>query len=138
MKLILRFEQSDGSGIYQGTTYIPYDVTRHPVPEADQGLREWRLLYTMGEREQFFFGFDGVEQARAWFYDYNVLSTLEAHGCKLVVYAVEDEHVHVGYAQTVFLIVHAELVAEFDPTALHHPQFDETYTALYNAVIDRT
>lgn len=136
MKLILRFEQPDGMGIYQGTLYIPYDAARHPLPEADHGLREWRDMYSGSARERFFFGFNSVEQARSWFYNRDVLERMEERECKLVAYAVEDEHIHVGYAQTVFMIEHAVLVAELDPTDLHHPQFDETYDALYNAVIE--
>lgn len=136
MKLILRFEQPDGMGIYQGTSYIPYDAARHPLPESDYGLRKWREMYSRSARERFFFGFNSVKQARAWFYDRNVLNIMEEHGCKLVAYAVEDEHIHVGYAQTVFMIEHAVLVAELDPTDLHHPRFDETYQTLYNAVVE--
>lgn len=138
MKLILRFEQADGSGIYQGDLYIPYDVTRHPLPEHDGGLQGWMHEHSVIERDKFFFGFDGVDQARAWFYDWEVLVKMEDCGANLRVYAVPDWAVYVGFAQTVFRIAEAEFVAEFDPTALHHPQFDETYTTLYNAVVDRT
>lgn len=123
-------------GIYQGTSYIPYDAARHPLPESDYGLREWREMHSRSARERFFFGFNSVKQARAWFYNWDVLNIMKEHGGKLVAYAVVDEHVHVGYAQTVFTIEHAVLVAEFDPTDLHHPQFDEIYDALYNAVIE--
>lgn len=130
MKLILRFEQADGSGIYQGDLYIPYDVTRHPLPEHDGGLQGWMHEHSVIERDKFFFGFDSVDQARAWLYDWKVLVTLEHYGAKLRVYAVPDWAVYVGFAQTVFRIDEAELVVEFKPTDLHDADFDGTIAAL--------
>lgn len=130
MQLILRFEHEDGGGIYQYGPEIPYDSMRHPLPEADGGLQEWMDTHTYEERQLYFFGFDSVDQARAWFYDWKVLVTLEHCGAKLRVYAVPDWAVYVGFAQTVFRIDEAELVVEFKPTDLHDADFDGTIAAL--------
>jgi hypothetical protein len=133
MYVILRFEQADGTGIYQSGPCIPYNATRHPPPACDGGLKAWRDKYSAWERENFFFGFDSVEQARAWFYDWKVLLTLKQYGAKLRAYVVPDHAVHVGFAQTVFLIRHAELIAEFDPTELHEDEFCDVYDELTDA-----
>ena len=133
MYVILRFEQADGMGVYQCGPYIPYDATRHPLPVNDGGLQEWRTEYSAEERENFFFGFDSVEQARAWFYDWKVLVTLRDYGAKLRAFVVPDHAVHVGYAQTVFRIRHAELIAEFEPTVLHNENFCDVYDELVDA-----
>lgn len=135
--MVLRFEHADGTGIYQSGPYIPYDATRHPLPEADGGLRDWVHEHTLEERENFFFGFDSVHQARSWFYDWKVLVTLENYGAKLRVYAVPDWAVYVGYAQTVFRIAEAELVAEFQPTDLHDADFEDTIEELDNLIAER-
>lgn len=134
MRLILRFVNADGGGIYQDGPEIPYDSMRHPLPEEDGGLQEWMETHSYKERELFFFGFDSVDQARAWFYDWKVLVTLQNCGAKLRVYAVQDWAVYVGFAQAVFRIDEAELVAEFQPTALHDENFDDTIEALDNLV----
>lgn len=137
MQLILRFEHADGGGIYQYGPEIPYDSVRHPLPECDRGLQEWRRTHTPKERELYFFGFDSVDQARAWFYDWKVLVTLEHYGAKLRVYAVPEWAVYVGFAQTVFRIDEAELVAEFKPTDLHNDTFEDTIEELDNFVAER-
>lgn len=137
MYLILRFEQADGTGVYQFGPEIPFDEVRHPLPEADGGLQGWLHEHTYMERQAFFFGFDSVYQARSWFYDWKVLETLENHGAKLRVYAVPDWAVYVGFAQTVFRIAEAELVAEFPPTDLHEADFDDTIEELENIVVRR-
>lgn len=137
MRLILRFEHEDGGGIYQFGPEIPYDELRHPVPERDGGLQEWMDTHTPEERELYFFGFDSVDQARAWFYDWKVLVTLEHYGAKLRVYAVPSWAVYVGFAQTVFRIDEAELVAEFKPTDLHNANFEDTIEELDNFVAER-
>lgn len=137
MYLILRFEHADGTGIYQSEPVIPYDATRHPLPQADGGLQVWCDEYSVEERENFFFGFDSVHQARSWFYDWKVLVTLENYGAKLMVYAVPDWAVYVGYAQTVFRIAEAELVAEFQPTDLHDADFEDTIEELDNLIAER-
>ena len=137
MYLILRFEHGEGGGIYQYGPEIPFDATRHPLPEADGGLQEWMNTHTYEERELYFFGFDSVDQARAWFYDWKVLETLENHGAKLRVYAVPDWAVYVGFSQTVFRIDEAELVAEFQPTDLHEDDFYDTIEELENLVVRR-
>lgn len=125
MRLVLRFEHAQGGGIYQSGPVIPYDSVRHPLPQADGGLQDWIHEHTPKERENFFFGFDSVYQARSWFYDWKVLVRLENYGAKLRVYAVPYWAVYVGYAQTVFRIAEAELVAEFYPTDLHEADFDD-------------
>lgn len=137
MRLVLRFEHADGGGIYQSGPIIPYDSERHPLPECDGGLREWMRDYTFIERELYFFGFDNADQARSWFYDWKVLVTLENYGAKLRVYAVPDWAVCVGFAQTVFRIDEAELVAEFKPTDLHNATFDDTIEELDKLVAER-
>lgn len=135
MRLVLRFEQRGGAGIYQCGPEIPFDAARHPLPEADGGLQGWLHEHTRLERQAFFFGFDSVYQARSWFYDWKVLVTLENYGAKLRVYAVPDGDVYVGYAQTVFRIAKAELVAEFRPTDLHEVNFDATLEELENIIV---
>lgn len=137
MRLILRFEHEDGTGVYQFGPEIPYDSLRHPLPEEDGGLREWMHEHTYMERQEFFFGFDSVDQARAWFYDWKVLVALQNCGAKLRVYAVPDWAVYVGFAQAVFRIDVAELVTEFQPTALHDADFEDTIEELDNIVADR-
>jgi len=137
-KLILRFEQSDGCGVYYGggvaNDFI--EAERHPLPEQDGGLREWYEEHTEEGRYNFLFGFGTLAQARAWFYDWDCLESMEGEGDRLKVYAVENDEdaVVVGYSQTVFRIAEAELVAEFNPTDLHHPQFHDTLYALKEAV----
>ncbi len=137
-RLIIRFEQSDGCGVYYGggvaNEYV--ESERHPIPEQDAGLGKWRQEYTAEDRSEWFFGFGTLAQARAWFYDRECLEAMEEEGNRLKVYAVEDDAdvVVVGYAQTVFRILKAELVAEFNPTDLHHPQFHDTLHALNEAV----
>ena len=134
MYVILRFEQADGTGIYQfGGPEIPYDSVRHPLPACDSGLREWRRTHTPEERESFFYGFDSVEQARAWFFDWKVLVTLQNHGAKLRAFVVPDHAVHAGFAQTVFHVCYAKLIAEFDPTMLHDEDFCDVYDELTHA-----
>lgn len=134
MRLILRFVNAGGGGIYQYGPEIPYDYTRHPLPEEDGGLREWLHEHSDRERDKFYFGFDSVDQARAWFYDWKVLVTLQNCGAKLRVYAVPDWAVYVGFAQAVFRIDEAELVAEFPPTRLHDADFEDTIEELDNIV----
>jgi len=136
MYVILRFEHADGLGIYQCGPVIPCDVARHPLPACDGGLHVWRDEYSTAERENFFFGFDSVEQARAWFYDWKVLVTLEQHGAKLRAFVVPDHAVHVGYAQTVFKIQHATLIASFNPTELHEADFCDVYEALVHTAAE--
>lgn len=137
MRLVLRFEHMDGEGIYQYGPVIPFDATRHPLPENDGGLQGWLQEYTYLEQVAFFFGFDSVYQARSWFYDWKVLTTLENCGAKLRVYAVPDWAVYVGFAQTVFRKAEAELVAEFQPTDLHDADFEDTIEELDNLIAER-
>ena len=137
MYLILRFEHGEGGGVYQYGPEIPFDEVRHPLPENDGGLRDWIHEHTFLEQQAFFFGFNSVHQARSWFYDWKVLVTLENYGVKLRVYAVPEGAVYVGFAQTVFRIAEAELVAEFQPTVLHDADFEDTIDKLDNLVAER-
>lgn len=137
-RLVLRFEQSDGCGVYYGggvaNDYV--EAERHPLPEQDGGLRQWYEEHNEEGRYNYLFGFGTLAQARAWFYNWDCLEAMQADGDRLKVYAVENDEdaVVVGYSQTVFRIAEAELVAEFDPTMLHHPEFDTTLDKLYNVV----
>lgn len=137
-RLIIRFEQPCGIGVYYGggVANMYVELGRHPLPEQDAGLREWLHEYTEEGRSEWFFGFGTLAQARAWFYRWDVLEAMEREGDKLKVYAIENDEdaVVVGYSQTVFRIAEAELVAEFNPTDLHHPQFHDTLHALNEAV----
>lgn len=136
-RLVIRFEQSCGTGVYYGggvaNNYVEFE--RHPLPIHDAGLLEWRWEYTEEARYEWFFGFGTLAQARAWFYRWDCLEAMRREGDRLKVYAIEDDAdgVVVGYSQTVFRIAEAELIAEFDPTDLHHPQFQDTLYALNEA-----
>lgn len=137
MRFILRFELN-GSGVYQThiSGLLKYNRERHPLPSEDGGLREWYAETLEFERDVYFYGFDDLKQARAWFYSQRDIEILTEHGAKLQVYAVPDDAVVVGYTQTVFRITKAHFVAEFDPQHLHHELFDEVLETLYNVALD--
>lgn len=137
MELIIRFETYYDGGIYQDHDTgwaVDYDSKKHPLPNQDSGLQQWYQDNDEEERYGYSFGFNSLTQARAWFYNYAWLEKLDVLEAKLVVYAVRQQHIVEGYAQTVFVKREAERIAEFPCVALHNPQFDVTLGNLKAAV----
>ncbi len=130
--LILRFETELGHGVYSHLG-VPHDFmneVRHPGPRRDQGLAGWWATNTIEERAQYLYGFDSVKQARSWFYDKEVLQTMQDWGCILKVLYVPEEDIEVGYAQTVFLPGSSKLLETFAPTDLHSRAFPRVIKGL--------
>lgn len=133
MKLVLRFQTNDGVGPYSagGVAGDYFNCDAHPLPTHDGGLSHWWRTLSWDDAGQYLFGFCSVDQARAWFYEYECLEAMgEEDGIKLILVAVPDDAVKVGFAQTVFKKHVGVLIAEFEPTALHLPEFEEVYKTL--------
>lgn len=108
---ILRIERPDGTGPYNTGDYRLHDLascrTKHPMPEADSKIASVWSELSWKMRDEYFFGFKGHGQYRAWFYSDEMLEVMAGLNLELVEFEVDAEHVVIGNAQVIFKREHA-------------------------------
>jgi hypothetical protein len=100
--LFYRVENNNGRGCYQNNQgIIPSGATdRHPMPNKDSLLKE----KFPGDISDYFngnwrFGFESINQFRAWFFNDEWLKSLDRDGFKLSIYDVPASACFFGNSQ---------------------------------------
>jgi hypothetical protein len=121
--IVYRVENRMGTGPYSRCINLPSYLTvpeRHPTPSQD-GLSSWYNGTDYAKMNEYYFGFESLEQLKSWFtgafeeefseHNYNMgegESSKYAYG--ISCYDVPDEDVEIGDSQLVFLRDNAQLL----------------------------
>lgn len=122
MSLIYRIEGPDGKGMYWSAARVPsvcngMQGDYHPLPEDDSKLQE--QMDNVSDMKIYRFGFDSVEQLRAWVYSDVWLQELHDAGFKLItLHYKKESDVLVGYTQVMYnpehvLHLHTHSIPEY-------------------------
>lgn len=107
MTKVYRLETEAGIGVYsKGIVFnMGFNPDKHPLPQQDSLLQENLGTRTLiGSKRKnippLHFGFDSLNQMRAWFYHDEWLQIMHENGIVLSVY--EAEEVYLGFSQACF------------------------------------
>lgn len=110
MPFVYRIENAEGDGPYRkaNNLSIPmYCSDDHPNPVLESELN-WLFL---DDREEWYFGFNSMEQLNRWFYDEEWLYEMHSAGFRITVWDVPFEGLYTSRSQAIFIREDADLVA---------------------------
>lgn len=106
---IYRFESSNGAGIYSDINVRMCNMPQisssyQPDPYDDKCLRQnlKNSGFAFADLDKFHFGFNSVEQIKAWFPHKFQLEFLHDNNCHLLVIEIDKMYVIHGDAQVIF------------------------------------
>lgn len=103
MPFVYRIEDHKGQGPYRDRNFsldIPQACSDdHPNPRYEDEL-DWDCDE---DQENWYFGFDSMNQLQKWFYDNYWLQEMHSAGLRISIYEVPKEYLRTSKTQAVFI-----------------------------------